>query len=339
MATIRDLPFELLERILDLAVAEYDLETARSSQARYDYLRGCALISRQFRSPSQACLWAALRVHSPGMAKKLLASPVLKAFATRELSLEGVHSGSDGLSGSTASRVLSKVVGVRWLRLMDFGRLSLRVLQNEGLSSLRTLYLMTSFPDKSTTITNLQLPFHLRTLHLFNRSYSSTLLPVLFSHSSTTLTSLTLFTSNASPSYSSLTSAFPSVAPNLVHLSLQHRPSPDLIASFGHCVRLRTLECSFAVDLAAVLDALPHTHGLVELSIELDYNLLEVAQVLVSRLEAPPLARLQKLTIPRAPAKDEFREFGGQMLLDRCDERGIAVELGQVVAWRTRLFP
>ncbi|GAA5926276.1 hypothetical protein JCM1841_005522 [Sporobolomyces salmonicolor] len=338
MATIRDLPFELLERILDLAVAEYDLETARSSQARYDYLRSCALISRQFRAPAQACLWAALRVHTSGMAKKLLASPVLKAFATRELSLEGVHSGSDGLSGSTASRVLSKVVGVRWLRLMDFGRLSLRVLQNEGLSSLRTLYLMTSFPDKSTTIANLQLPFHLRTLHLFNRSYSSALLPTLFSHSSTTLTSLTLSTSNASPSYSSLTRALPSVAPNLVHLSLQHRPSPDLIAAFALCVRLRTLECSFAVDLAAVLDALPHT-DLDALSIELDYNLLEVAQALVRRLDAPPLARLKTLRIPRAPAKGEFRQFGGQVLLDRCGDKGIDVQLGQVVAWRTRLFP
>lgn len=195
---------------------------------------------------------------------------------------------------------------------------------------------MSSFPDKSTTVNALSFPFHLRTLHLFNRNYSSHLLPTLFSQCSTTLTSLTLITSHSSPSYPSLVSAFPSIASNLLHLSLQHRPSPDLISSFSLCTTLSSLECSFAVDLATILDSLPHA-PISTLSIELDYNLVDIAQILLLRLDTTDTLRgLKKLKIPRAPAKEEFREFGGEGLLEKCREKGIEVELGQVVAWRTR---
>ncbi|GAA5930064.1 uncharacterized protein JCM15063_004706 [Sporobolomyces koalae] len=333
--TIRHLPFEILEQILDAAAGEADLDSKPSIISRYAWLRSTALVSRDFRHPAQSCLWKVLRVHSPETAKRLLNSKCLKCYGTRELSLEGVHSGSDGLSGSTAARVLSKVVGVRTLKIMDFGRLSLKCLSLDNLSTLRTLYLMSSFPDKSTTINSLSFPFHLRTLHLFNRSYSSNLLPTLFDQCSRTLASLTLITSHSSSSYPALVSAFPLVAPNLVHLSLQHRPSQDLIDTFALCTRLSSLECTFAVNLATVLDALPHAQ-LKHLSIELDYNLVDVAQVLVTRLDSSTLAQLEVLKIPRAPAKEEFREFGGQDMLDACAERGIRVELGQVVAWRTR---
>ncbi|GAA5958616.1 hypothetical protein JCM3765_006698 [Sporobolomyces pararoseus] len=335
ITTIRTLPFEVLEYILDLAAGTADLEDKRSILSRYSFLRDAALVSSDFRQPAQSCLWSVLRVHTPETARKLLGSKCVKMYLTKELSLEGVHSGSDGLSGSTAARVLGKVIGVRTLRLMDFGRLSLRVLQNENLSTLRTLYLMSSFPDKSTTVNSLSFPFHLRTLHLFNRAYSSHLLPTLFSQSSSTLTSLTLITSHSSPSYPSLIEALPSVASNLLHLSLQHRPSPALISTFPLCTRLSHLECSFAVDLGATIDTLPNAR-LKTLSIELDYNLVDVAQVLLLRLESPTLEGLETLKIPRAPAKSEFREFGGQGLLDRCEEKGIKVELGEVVAWRTR---
>ncbi|GAA5901597.1 uncharacterized protein JCM6883_000272 [Sporobolomyces salmoneus] len=333
--SIRDLPFELIEHILDLAAGTADLESKASIASRNSFLREAAFICRDFRYPAQSCLWKILRVHTPETARKLLSSKSLKCFATTELSVEGVHSGSDGLSGSTAARVLGKVIGVRTLRLMDFGRLSLRVLQNENLSTLRTLYLMSSFPDKSTTVDALTFPFHLRTLHLFNRAYSSNLLPTLFSQCSTTLTSLTLITSHSSPSYPSLVKAFPSVAPNLRHLSLQHRPSPALIDSLPLCTRLTNLECSFAVDLGSTLDSLSNAR-LKTLSIELDYNLVDIAQVLLLRLDSSTLDRLELLKIPRAPAKEEFGEFGGQGLLERCQEKGIEVKLGQVVAWRTR---
>jgi hypothetical protein len=132
---VKDLPFEVLEYILDLAAGPADLDDRRSIFKRYSFLRTAALVSRDFRHPAQSCLWSILRVHSPNTARHLLGSKSLKMYLTRELSLEGVHSGSDGLSGSTASRVLQKVIGVRTLRLMDFGRLSLRVLQNDNLSS------------------------------------------------------------------------------------------------------------------------------------------------------------------------------------------------------------
>ncbi|GAA5842230.1 hypothetical protein JCM3766R1_005075 [Sporobolomyces carnicolor] len=334
--SIRSLPFELIEHILDVASGPGDVESKASIASRNQFLSDAALICRDFRYPAQSCLWKVLRVHTPETARKLLASKCLKCYATRELSLEGVHSGSDGLSGSTATRVISKVIGVRTLRLMDFGRLSLRVLQYDNLSTLRTLYLMSSFPDKSTTVTSLSFPFHLRSLHLFNRAYSSNLLPTLFNQCATTLTSLTLITSHSSPSYPSLVKAFPAVARNLVHLSLQHRPSADLTASFDLCTRLARLDCSFAVDLASTLDSLENA-PLKTLSIELDYNLVDVAQVLLHRLDSTAtLAQLDVLKFPIAPARAEFREFGGQGLLDRCQEKGITVEVGQVVAWRTR---
>lgn len=133
--TIRSLPFELLEHILDLAAGEADLDSKRSIFTRYNFLRAAALVSSDFRYPAQSCLWLSLRVHSPETAKRLLNSKALKHYITRDVSLEGVHSGSDGLSGSTGARVLKQLRGIRCLRLMDFGRLSLKVLQNENLSS------------------------------------------------------------------------------------------------------------------------------------------------------------------------------------------------------------
>ncbi|BGP27663.1 proteophosphoglycan 5 [Rhodotorula toruloides] len=337
--SLRDLPFELLEHILDLASAHRDLDSPASARLRNDFLRDCSLVSRSFRCPAQACLWAAVRVHNPHTAKKVLSSPVLGMFATAKLDLAGVHAGNEGLSGTTAARLLAKIRGVRWLRLADFGRLSARVLQNDNLSGLQTLVLMTAFPDKPSVLSSLRFPFHLRVLHLFNRSYGPSILPILFSASRYSLTSLTLLTNSTSASYPSLTAAFPSVAPNLRFLSLQHRASRDLTSLFSLLTNLTHLECHFAVDLPATLDSLPRTGRLSTLSLELDYNLLDVANVLTSRLDGPVLCNLRVLRIPRAPLRDEFREFGGQPLLDKCAEKRITVEIGQVVAWRTRLFP
>ncbi|BGP43484.1 hypothetical protein JCM10449v2_007519 [Rhodotorula kratochvilovae] len=336
---IQDLPFELIEHVLDLASRGYDLDSAKSAAARSLYLRECSLVSRQWRAPAQACLWASLRIHSPATAKKVLGSPVLGMYGTRELDLAGVHAGHEGLSGTTAARLLGKIKGVRWLRLADFGRLSARVLQHDNLAGLKTLLLMTSFPDKPATIAALRIPFHLRTLHLFNRSYANGLLPTLFAASSHSLSSLTLLTGSGSPSYAALVSAFPLVAPNLVHLSLQHRPSPLLTSSFALLTRLTHLECHFAVDLASVLDALPPTGTLETLALELDYNLADISTLLLRRLAAAPaLSSLRALRIPRAPHRDEFAEFGGGELLRVCAERGVKVEIGETVAWRTRMF-
>ncbi|GAA5998902.1 uncharacterized protein JCM10292_005784 [Rhodotorula paludigena] len=342
--TIASLPFELLEQILSHTVEDCDLESAKSAAARAAFLRDCALVSRSFRCPAQAVLWASLRVHSPAQAKRLLASPVLGQYGTRELDVTGVHSGVEGLSGTTAARVLSKIKGVKVLRLADFGRLSARVLQNENLAGLTTLILSTSFPDKPATIAALRFPFHLRTLHLFNRSYGPSILPALLSASAHSLTSLTLLTSSGSPSYASLVASFPLVAPNLRHFSLQSRPSPDLVATFSELARLQHLACHFAVDLGSVLDALPQNPQtgaatLRTLSIELEYDLAPKSALLAPRIRAlPALAALEELRIPRAPAMAEFRAFGGEELLEACEERGVRVVIGQAVAWRTRLF-
>mgnify|MGYP002718773058 CR=1 FL=1 len=198
---------------------------------------------------------------------------------------------------------------------------------------------MTSFPDKASVIASLHVPFHLRELRLFNRSYGTTILPVLFHTCSHSLISLTVSMGPGSPSYTSLLDGFPVVAPNLVHFSLQHRPSPAFNNMLVLLERLTVLECNFAVDLAMTLDSLPATSTLRVLVIELDFNLQQAAAILLSRLDQPILAKLKTLRIPRAPHRDEFREFGGDGLLERCQERGITVEIGEVVAWRTRLFP
>lgn len=198
---------------------------------------------------------------------------------------------------------------------------------------------MTSFPDKPSVIAALHVPFHLRELRLFNRSYGSTILPVLFHTCAHSLISLTVSMGPGSPSYTSLLDGFPVVAPNLVHFSLQHRPSPAFNDMLALLTRLTVLECNFAVDLAVTLDALPSRSNLRVLVIELDFNLQQAAAILLARLDQPVLAGLKTLRIPRAPRRDEFREFGGDGLLARCEARGITVEIGQTVAWRTRLFP
>ncbi|BGP20103.1 hypothetical protein JCM10213_002646 [Rhodosporidiobolus nylandii] len=337
--SIRDLPYELIEQIF--AYTSVDLTTATPSAFadRATFLRELSLLARPFRYPAQAVLWSSVRVHSPAAAKRLLASPALGQFAVASLDLVGVYAGVDGLSGTTAARVLAKLRGVQWLRLADFGRLSARVLQNESLAGLKHLELMSTFPDKPATLIALSFPFHLRSLSLFNRSYPTAFLQRLFAVSAHSLRSLTLLTSASSPAYTALVDVFPLVAPNLQHLSLQHRPSPALVAQLELCTALQHLECHFAVDLPSVLDALPsHTATLRHLSLELDYNLLEVASVLVARLtdKEGALRALERLSIPRAPDRTDWQEFGGEPLLEVCRERGIRVEIGKAVAWRTR---
>ncbi|GAA5821028.1 hypothetical protein JCM11251_001928 [Rhodosporidiobolus azoricus] len=339
--TLASLPYELIELVLFHAVSDVTIESSPSAiKERNRYLKDVALTSRLFRWPAQAILWSRLRVHAPAVAKKLLASPALGQFGTQELDLFGVHAGVEGLSGTTAARVVGKIRGVRTLRLADFGRLSARVLQHENLAGLRHLVLMTTFPDKFATVSALSFPFHLRSLSLFNRSYSPSFLHRLCSASAHSLRSLTILTSASSPAYCGLVEAFPLVAPNLRHLSLQHRPSPALVGHFHLLTSLTHLSCHFAVDLSSVLDAIPSPAAptLRTLSIELDYNLLEVTAVLVSRMtdEHSSLSGLERLVIPRAPSLRDFKDFGGQPLLEVCEEKGVKVEIGEVVAWRTR---
>ncbi|GAA6008321.1 hypothetical protein JCM10207_000085 [Rhodosporidiobolus poonsookiae] len=354
VTTLLSLPYELLELVFEHAVADSTLDHTPSPSAlaaRSSFLRSLALTCRSFRYPAQAVLWSSVRLSSPTVTKRLLASPALGQFGTAQLELVGVHAGNEGLSGSTAARVLGKMRGVRWLRLADFGRLSARVLQGENLAGLRTLHLLTTFPDKPHTLAALSFPFHLHTLALYNRTYSPSFLThLLHSRACAALRSLTLLTGSSSPSYCALIDALPAVAPTLNHLSLQHRPSPDFVAAVvPRLTSLAHLECHFAVDLGAVLSSLPSPSSpsspssptLRTLTLELDYNLHDLAPLLVSYLSSPPdtpsvLSALEEIRIPRAPAQGEFRAFGGGELLDVCEERGVRVKVGQVVAWRTR---
>jgi hypothetical protein len=201
---------------------------------------------------------------------------------------------------------------------------------------LKTLLLMTSFPDKTAVYSTLTLPFHLRSLSLYNRSYPPALLHRIFASSSHTLTSLTLLTTASSPTYSAVVDSLPVVAANLRHLSLQHRPSPLMVAQLPLLTSLRRLDCHFTGDFSPVLDAVasPLTH----LTLELDYNLGEVSTALSSRLLDPKsvLSGLKVLSIPRAPALSSWSEYGGRELIEACEERGVALSIGEVVGWRMR---
>lgn len=130
--TLASLPAELLLHILDYA-APSALYSPQEATRRYSWLRAVALTARCWRAPAQATLFSSISIIKPSQASRWLASPLLGVYATRELDLAGVHAG-EGLSGTTAARVLSKAIGVRWLRLQDFKRLSSRLFMLESLS-------------------------------------------------------------------------------------------------------------------------------------------------------------------------------------------------------------
>lgn len=129
---LQDLPFELLLLILEYA-SPPALGTPKEAVRRYAFLRSMSLVSRTFRGPAQATLFASLALSKPTMASRWLTSPLLGMYATQELDLAGVHAG-EGLSGTTAARIIGRAVGVRWLRLQDFKRLSCRLLAAPSLS-------------------------------------------------------------------------------------------------------------------------------------------------------------------------------------------------------------
>lgn len=129
--TLTSLPPELLLQIIDYA-SPPGCTTTSEALRRYAYLRDTSLVCKAFSRPSQALLYSSIMIQRPTMASRWLASPLLGMYAIRELDLVGVHSGA-GLSGTTAARIMSKAVGVQWLRLQDFKRLSCRCLASDNL--------------------------------------------------------------------------------------------------------------------------------------------------------------------------------------------------------------
>jgi hypothetical protein len=129
MATIESLPFELLVLILDLAVpCSLEVDSHETLAHRYSFLLSTSLLSSQFRTPSQAVLFESVRITKSATATKWLSSPLVGVYATRRLDMTGLVSG-EGLSGTVATRVISKSVGIQWLRLRDFKSLGLKVFQ------------------------------------------------------------------------------------------------------------------------------------------------------------------------------------------------------------------
>lgn len=128
------LPYELLLDILELAALPTLAQTPENDvRPLQRWLRSMATVCRAFVEPSQAILCRYLSFSTSKQASKWLASSLTGRYATRQVSLTGVHSGS-GLSGSQAMRVLQHCQGIRWLRLADFKRLSCRIF---SLPSLR----------------------------------------------------------------------------------------------------------------------------------------------------------------------------------------------------------
>ena len=134
LATIYSLPPELLCRILELCTEDYSLSSAIALSNRYTCLRSASLVSRSWQAPAQSVLWSAVRIYKRTTAQKWLACRVTGVYGTRHLELGGVHSKNEGVSAALAGKIVGRCVGVRELRLCDFGRLSAKVLQSESLA-------------------------------------------------------------------------------------------------------------------------------------------------------------------------------------------------------------
>lgn len=193
---------------------------------------------------------------------------------------------------------------------------------NGVLAGLTNLVLLTAFPDNERVTASLQVPFRLRELHLYNRLCDASLIDVLFSASTSTLATLDLSLNEFAPGYPGVVRSFPLVAPSLHHLSINHRASPELIAHLHLCNQLSVLDCHSSVELAKVLDTLPHP--LAVLGLQLDYNLIEMVAIICPRLTQPSLAGLRRLRIPGA----SWSLVAASQLMSDCAQRGVVLEGG-----------
>lgn len=101
---------------------------------RSSFLLDTSLVCRAFRWPSQSTLLGTVRLATQTTATKWLATTHGEVeYPTWDLEMRGILGGKSGVSATMASRVLVKAFGVRRLELRDFGRLSVRSLQNPGL--------------------------------------------------------------------------------------------------------------------------------------------------------------------------------------------------------------
>ncbi|KAM0790339.1 hypothetical protein ACM66B_003224 [Microbotryomycetes sp. NB124-2] len=330
LTTIESLPSELLLLILDFACPLGCTQSTQSARTRYSWLLSTSFVSKRFTRPCQALLYSSVTISKSSTATKWLSSPLLGTYATRELDLVGVHSGS-GLSGTTATKIISKAVGVRWLRLSDFKRLSCRLLASESLSYLDTLILQTPFPDKDTVVEALNLPFRLRKLHVYNRAYEPRLLHKILDSSRGSLISLQLSITHSAMAYPGLMSGFPAVAPTLKRLMLHHSPPNELIEMLSLCPRLEHVQCHPSTNIAVLLDSLHMDVRLRSLEVRTDFNTVETLRLLAPRLfstgpEARVLSRLERLKVTGIGVYELYM-MGQRKFVEGVQDRGIKLEL------------
>jgi len=190
---------------------------------------------------------------------------------------------------------------------------------------------MSPLADRHNNLAKSKPIFCLRTLTITLGSQSPALFELLLSSSSQTLRSLFLSLLASSPSYAGLVSALPLVLPTLTHLSLQHRPSPALLATLAHCHSLRSLTLHSAVPLDECLDHLP-APSLRQLELQFNYNLEHIVDVLRTRtVPGGPLGAVEVVRIPRA-TRSMFVLCGLSSFLGECVERGVRLEIDEGVS-------
>ncbi|KAK4046480.1 hypothetical protein OIO90_006551 [Microbotryomycetes sp. JL221] len=331
-STVKSLPSELILVILDMA-APPGCVSKQQTRQRYNWLLSTSFVSRQFCQPSQALLYSSITIHNATTANRWLSSPLLGLYATRQLDLVGVHSGT-GLSGTTAMRIINKAVGIRWLRLSDFKRLSSKCLASDSLRYLDTLIIQTSFPDKDTVIEMITFPFRLKTLSVFNRAYSPLLLSKLLEASQGCLTTLELSMNHSSIAYEGLLQGFENVASSLERLLLHHKPSNEFMTLLHLCGRrLTQVQCHHSIDVGQLLDSLNQDEVRIRsLQVGTDFNTVETLTLLGRRMfdsgsaSSKVLEELQRLRI-MGIGEYELYMMGQRKFVEQVQDRGIKLEL------------
>lgn len=199
------------------------------------------------------------------------------------------------------------------------------------LAALKSLTLMSPLADRHNTLAKIAPAFRLKSLTITLGSTSPALFHQLLSSSALTLRSLYLSLLASSPSYSGLVSALPLVLPTLTHLSLQHRPSPALLATLAHCHSLESLTLHSSVPLADTLDFLPG-QSLRRLDLQFNYNLEEVVSAMRARMvSGGPLEQVEVVRIPKA-TRSMFVLCGLSSFLAECVEKGVELQIDDGVS-------
>lgn len=100
--------------------------------------------------------------------------------------------------------------------------------------------------------------------------------------------------------------------------------TPGLVRQLHLLVNLKSLTCHHSSDLAAILDQLPNSLSVLNLS--LDYNLMDTIQVIEERLVGPSLEGLKILRFANAAHHKTLTvETAG--FFEVCRLKGIVVDL------------